>query len=133
MWIASALGYFSIVKKKNTYYVRARNENDLRLLMDATGVSREILQYAGTDYVARILVNQSELDLIMRTLFSTIQYDNFKNSIIANSTQRDKCKYYSEVWGVMWDYQRDREEAQYQAIANKVNKKGKKKLTATKK
>ena len=105
MWIASSLGYYSIVKKQGEYYVRVRDKQDLLNLMTASGIQKEVLEFAGTDYVARIIVNDEELRVIQNTLFNTIDYPNFKNSIMGNPAQRDKTAYYGEIWGIMWDYQ----------------------------
>jgi len=60
------------------------------VLLDATGLTKDIKQWVGTDYIARIIVTESELGLIQRVLFSTITYDNFKDSIHVNAMQRDK-------------------------------------------
>jgi hypothetical protein len=105
MWIASNLGYFSIVKKDDGYYVRARSVDDLDYLKAAAGLDNEILQWPGTDYLARIIVDKPGLEKIQKALFDSITYDNFKDSIAANPRQSDKLKYYGHVWGIMWEYQ----------------------------
>ena len=105
MWIASSYGYFSIVEKKNKYYVRARKIEDLIYLLEATGLSNEILQFAGTDYIARIIVTKEELNVIRDTLFDSITYPNFKSKIQQTRTQVDKLKHYNNVWWEMLDYQ----------------------------
>lgn len=107
MWICSKLGFFSIVKKADGFYVRARSVSDLKNLKVATGLDNEIKQWAGTDYVARIIVDTVGLVLVMDALTATIDYHNFKNAIAKDTSQKDKGKYYAEVWGVMFDYQND--------------------------
>lgn len=119
MWLATSLGYFSIVKKQGQFFVRVRNRKDLELLLTATGIEKDILEFAGTDYVARIIVNAKELELIQRTLFSTITYSNFKDSIASNKIQKDKKTYYTEMWGVMFDYQH-RVGEPYKSVAQRV-------------
>lgn len=113
MWIASIYGYFSIVEKKNKYYVRARKIEDLLYLLEATGLSNEILQFAGTDYIARIIVTKEELNVIRDTLFSSITYPNFKSEIQKTRTQSDKLKHYNNVWWEMLDYQNKHHPANY--------------------
>lgn len=105
MWLATSKGFFSVVKKENSFYVRARNVTDLKILLSATGLKKEILQLPKTDYIARIIVNQDELNLIMQTLTDTIDYDNFKDSVYKNKLQKDKSEYYSEIWWMMVQYQ----------------------------
>jgi len=109
MWIASGLGYFSIVNKDGKYYVRARSVNDLELLKKATGLSNKVLQFQGTDYIARIIVDKKDLNIIKDALFESIVYPNFKNSIHANKNQSDKSDFYGRIWGVMFQYQQEQE------------------------
>lgn len=113
MWIASSYGYFSIVEKKNKYYVRARKIEDLIYLLEATGLSNEILQFAGTDYIARIIVTKEELNVIRDTLFDSITYPNFKSKIQQTRTQVDKLKHYNNVWWEMLDYQEKHHPSNY--------------------
>ena len=108
MWIASHYGYFSIVKKEGEFYVRARKEGDLELLKEATGLTNKILKWKGTDYIARIIVNEEELKIVRDTLFDSITYSNFKDHIKHTPTQKDKVSYYSDIWFVMWEYQEGR-------------------------
>lgn len=105
MWIASSLGYFSIVKKADKYYVRARNSQDLKLLNKAAGIDAEIYIFAGTDYAARIIIDAETLWKVQDALFDSIDYDNFKDSIHDNPEQVDKLGYYTRVWGIMLNYQ----------------------------
>lgn len=107
MWMATGLGWFSTVKKKEGYYVRARSVYDLKLLLEATGLSYKIYKWEGTDYKARIIVSKKDLAKIMSVLMETITYSNFKSSIMSNKTQSDKAHYYSDIWKIMYDYQED--------------------------
>ena len=105
MWLATGLGYFSIVRKNGEFFVRARSIKDLDILKKATGLTNKIIQIKNSDYVARIIVNQVELETIQKVLFDSITYPNFKDSIKHNPEQQGKTKFYTEVWGVMFDYQ----------------------------
>lgn len=105
MWIASNLGYFSIVKKEGQFYVRARSVQDLKDLKAATGLRNKIKQWKGTDYIARIILDESELNKVRDALFAGITYDNFKDSIKDNPRQREKTGFYGKVWNIMFDYQ----------------------------
>jgi hypothetical protein len=110
MWICSTLGYFSIVQSdrdSNAFLVRTRTARDLDTLKAAVGIDKEIIVRPNTDYAARIIVNGEELGRIFSTLQSSIDYSNFKNTIYATPSQKDKSESYGEIWRVMYQYQSD--------------------------
>ena len=57
------------------------------------------------DYRYRIFVNQNQLKVIMDLMSSTLDYDNFKDSIYSNKSQKDKLDSYHKIWDVMYEYQ----------------------------
>jgi hypothetical protein len=112
MWIASKYGWFSLVKKDGGYHVRARDENDLRLLQAAVGGDFAGLQIHLTpsaDYCSRVFVpeegSKEIITSIMATLGESVDYANFKSMIAASPEQRDKLHSYHGVWARMDEYQ----------------------------
>ena len=121
MWIASNIGFYSIVKKTShlnedgpeVHVIRAREKDDLtRLLAKASeapdfkwresSVTR-IHDWDYSDYRYRIYVENSEdFAAIFDALNRTITYDNFKDEIKATPHQRKKYKAYEMLWfGIM--------------------------------
>jgi hypothetical protein len=112
MWIASKYGWFSLVKKDGGYHVRARVEEDLRLLQIAVGgdfakLKRHLTPEA--DYCSRVFVpeegSKEVIASIMATLGDSVDYANFKSMIASSPEQRDKLHYYHGVWARMDEYQ----------------------------
>jgi hypothetical protein len=108
MWLATKLGFFSIVQKDPpddgdaaVYHVRARVKGDLENLLNVTGLQREILMWPSADYRFRIIASQLEVFEIMSALTETIDYPNFKNAIAAAKDQRPKLHAYHQVWSTL--------------------------------
>ena len=108
MWIATKVGFFSIVRKEEKdFHVRARLRPDLVELMDLAGIETEIFESEYADYRFRIVVDSDTVRKIGAVLFKEIDYDNFKNTIHDSSTQREKCEAYNNIWSLMWALQED--------------------------
>ena len=112
MWIASKHGWFSLVKKDGGYHVRAREENDLRLLQAAVGgnfAGLKIHLTPDADYCSRVFVpdegSKEIIASIMATLGESVDYANFKSMIAASPEQRDKLHAYHAVWAQLDEYQ----------------------------
>ena len=106
MWIATKVGFFSIVRKEEKdFHVRARLRPDLVELMDLAGIESEIFESEYADYRFRIVVDSKTVRKIGAVLFKEIDYDNFKNTIHDSSTQREKCEAYGNIWSQMWALQ----------------------------
>jgi len=105
MWIASAYGFFSIVKKDKIFMVRARDEKDLNLLKRATGIKKKVSVSDHTDYYSRLILDADELELVKEALFKSITYPNFKHEIGELSSQKKKLPYYTRVWNIMYEFQ----------------------------
>lgn len=108
MWLATKLGFFSIVQKQPpddgdaaVYHVRARVRADLENLLGATGLQREILAWPSADYRFRIMASQREVFDIMSALAESIDYDNFKGVVAATPDQRPKLDAYGKVWSTL--------------------------------
>jgi hypothetical protein len=102
MWIASKLGFYSIVKKAGpagvAYHVRARTVEDLERLKDAAKLENTILFWDMADYKFRMLVSKPELKSIMAALANGVTYPNFKAEIASTAHQRPKLPAYHELW-----------------------------------
>jgi len=104
MWIASKFGYFSIVKKRDGYHVRARKQSDLDSLLEGL-TNEEVKVWDKADYRFRIVTKDKDLVMsIFEKLGESIDYDNFKNSLLKTS-QSDKLSFYHRIWNIMWEYQ----------------------------
>lgn len=109
MWIASKLGFFSIVqheKDKTLWKIRARVEQDLKNLIQAASLEgQKIISTTHTDYAHRIIIGEPEMLLVMGALFVSIDYPNFKGCLDATD-QRDKHGAYIRIWGIMAGFQK---------------------------
>ena len=103
MWICSKLGFFSIVEKggPGMWQIRARCENDLHQLIEATGLDTEVISTPKADYGFRIVVDHDDLARVFSTLADSIDYSNFKNRIASLQEQQDKLHAYHDFWGGM--------------------------------
>jgi len=108
MWLATKLGFYSIVQKQPpddgdaaVYHVRARVREDLENLLQVTSLPCEILAWPKADYRYRIVVGQQEVFEIMSALAESIDYDNFKGIIAATASQRHKLDAYHKVWSTL--------------------------------
>ena len=109
MWIASENGFFSIVKHNgdaDKWLIRARAFKDLSGAFPEERI--KVIDQA--DYRFRVEVTRQELTSFLLDQ-GDIDYTNFKNHVAATS-QRDKLPYYSKIWGIMYDYQREIGEGQ---------------------
>lgn len=110
MWLATKQGFYSIVKNNESqsgYIVRTRAKKDLenlKILVDELK-DRKIVTTIESDYMFRIFIKQEELFELMLFIADDIDYSNFKDKIKYSPNQSDKVGYYSEVWGIMHDYQ----------------------------
>lgn len=110
MWIASQLGFFSIVQKEGAFHVRARVEGDLKSLVKASGVKAKIEEWPNADYRWRIrLKSQSSLGLVFLALQASVDYPNFKNRVAELPEQRNKLRAYSNLWHDLLAVQREAE------------------------
>jgi hypothetical protein len=117
MWIASNIGFYSIVKKPShlnedgseVHVIRARDKDDLTRLLAKTSHAHgfewkessvtRIHDWDHSDYRYRIYVeNSGDFTAIFDALSSTITYDNFKDEIKATPHQRKKYKAYEGLW-----------------------------------
>lgn len=98
MWIASTLGFFSIVHKQGAYHVRARSHHDLVALQSAAGLTVKIIASPDADYHYRILVGPEAIPNILRALGDSVTYPNFKTAIAHSPTQYPKLRAYESLW-----------------------------------
>lgn len=109
MWIASKLGFFSIVahrEKRGHFLVRARIRGDLENLLSAfrgpsttaTFPVPQIVEMADADYRYRITVRGGDFAGLLLTLEASVDYDNFKNAVQAQPEQREKVPAYLQLW-----------------------------------
>jgi hypothetical protein len=111
MWIASKLGFFSVVTKRpGQYQVRARVRQDLVNLVEEAGMADlvEILEWPDADYRFRILVNRPGWQALSETLFASVDYPNFKSEVARRRDQSPKLHAYHCLWGALHDLQQGR-------------------------
>jgi len=101
MWLATVMGFYSVVKKggPEEYQIRARTKGDLENLCRRVGFpnSRIITTPAG-DYAFRLVVNEEELGLIWESLQESIDYSNFKNAVARVPGQEKHEIMYHKWW-----------------------------------
>lgn len=107
MWIASKLGFYSIVQKMpGEFHVRARVRDDLERLRDRVGPDLEIFETLDSDYRFRFIVEDPAG--VMLALADSIDYHNFKSQIASDPAQRDKLHAYHNLWGDLYAVQQGR-------------------------
>ena len=106
MWLATKVGFFSIVRKnKDEYHVRARMRSDLVELMELAEIESELFESDHSDYRFRLVVDEKTVQIIGGKLFAEIDYDNFKDRIYDSPTQRVKSDAYGDIWATIWGFQ----------------------------
>jgi len=113
MWLATKLGFYSIVHKPShlddfetpVFHIRARDKADLeRLTNEFPGSTTQIFEFAYSDYPYRIIVpNAHILGKIMTYLGDSIDYGNFKDEIERTSHQKAKLNSYKNLWRGLYD------------------------------
>jgi hypothetical protein len=106
MWIASTLGYFSVVKSRQdgNFMIRARRAADLHNLTKA-GIKGKYLETPHADYIARLIVAPDELPRFYTLLAESVDYHNFKGKIHDLPEQADKLGMYGKMWSHAYAYQ----------------------------
>lgn len=104
MWIASTLGFFSIVAhrdKPDHVIVRSRQRKDLFTLLYRHVEQPEcypIIELLDADYRFRVTMKRDEFAKILFLLADDIQYPNFKSAIGRLPDQRAKLHAYHNLW-----------------------------------
>jgi hypothetical protein len=121
MWLATKIGFYSIVKKEDAYggatwHVRARVKGDLERLLEAAKSLESVAgdypveNWPDADYRYRVRID-SKIDMaaLFVILSDTIDYNNFKNTIADTPHQAEKCQAYGNLWSNLYGLQNDRE------------------------
>lgn len=98
MWVFTKKGFFSVVEdrdNKDRVIVRARSINDIERMAYLLTVEPEITLSA--DYPFRLRCSKEEWATVMQYLATSIDYDNFKNTI-KDDPIRSEC--YTRIWAV---------------------------------
>ena len=106
MWIASKLGFYSIVHKEGAFQVRARVKGDLERLSAEIKPRNSIRETPHADYGWRLALNAKELQRVMKVLGESVTYPNFKDEVGQHPDQRPKLRAYGEFWADLLDLQR---------------------------
>ena len=91
--------------------MRARKEEDLQQLQKLVGGEFSKMKIHVTpdaDYCSRVFIPKVQayvLSDVFAALQKSVDYENFKDKVHETPAQMDKLPYYSEVWGLMYDYQ----------------------------
>lgn len=100
MWIASRIGWFSIVVKGQELHVRGRSLGDVKNLAARLG-GKPVYEYPEADYPFRLILPRGDLYTIMDIFATMVTYSNFKEEISKIPSQQDKLDAYHEVWATM--------------------------------
>jgi hypothetical protein len=111
MWIATTIGFYSIVHKEHhddpegqkLFVIRARTRGDIdRLAKEIKNkLNKEIVihEYEKSDYQFRIyLETKEDLAATLATLAEKVTYPNFKDEIAEIPHQQDKAPAYANLW-----------------------------------
>ena len=110
MWLATQHGFFSIVQKPSgQFHVRTRCKKDLENLLALTGLTARMHHSKDGDYAWRFVVEHDDVNAIMASLATTIDYPNFKSRIHELPDQKGKLPAYSRLWMQMLSYQSSEE------------------------
>ena len=108
MWLFTKSGFYSIVRKgADEWHVRARAKKDLENLAALVGEKHRIHCSSLADYRWRIVCRAAAARRMIDALAADIDYSNFKAAVGATPDQADKLPAYHEIWGIMFDYQRE--------------------------
>lgn len=110
MWLFTKYGFYSVVKKKyadqvKPFQIRARKLDDLLNLKLHVNLTEEVIETKHADYHYRLVIDEEELNAIIKFTVDNIDYDNFKNEVGRQENQRDKLVSYHKIWDVMYGYQ----------------------------
>lgn len=83
MWIYTKHGAYSVVTTNtgDEMQVRTRHEQYLKDLMDAAGVSHDIIVTPRRDYEFRIVISKDEWKTLSEYMMSSINYPDFKTHL----------------------------------------------------
>ena len=116
MWIATKIGFFSIVlrpeeegAKEQVFHIRARTGADIdaiiSLLEPVLKRPLRLFETPEADYHWRIILRPGELAPALAALAATVNYPNFKDEIHAREDQADKLDAYSDLWSALYEIQ----------------------------
>ena len=109
MWLFTAFGFFSIVRKTDDTQLtlRSRTRGDLlRLRQHYLPQASEPESHAGTDYPWRMRCTDEDLAQALPNLVRNIDYANFKDEV-AQVTGKARAKRYSQVWSALYGQAED--------------------------
>jgi hypothetical protein len=98
MWIASQLGFISIVQKEGFFHVWARLRAVPEALRATAKVRVRVEEWPAADYRYRLRVNAAALARIFRALEKSVDYPNFKSRIAQLPAQQEKLAAYPHVF-----------------------------------
>lgn len=106
MWVASRLGFFSIVRDlrdASAVQVRARRRahlDALRRLAAEAGVRMDApISTPGRDYPWRVIVADRHLPTLLAALAADVEYTNFKAAV--GREDPDAAAVYGRVWAAL--------------------------------
>lgn len=104
MWIATNLGFYSVVQKPGEDFltVRARVEQDLIDLRCDCPELTEIAHTPAGDYEWRARVSHEAFGRALGRIAQAIHYDNFKDEVAATQS-RERASIYARVWATLCD------------------------------
>ena len=101
MWIITAQGFYSIVKKAGDppgmLTIRARVKNDLLNLQSKLPSMSSIVESDDSDYRYRAFAKPEDVAQAVSDMIMKIDYPNFKNKVSDGNLYRGAV--YSSVWG----------------------------------
>ncbi|MBL9174133.1 MAG: hypothetical protein JNL10_11405 [Verrucomicrobiales bacterium] len=106
MWIASKVGFFSLVTKDGHLHVRARLRRDLENLLALPGIPQAAIEsWPQADYRWRVRLDPGAAGAVLGALSGTIDYPNFKSEVARRPDQRAKLPAYHDLWHGLFELQ----------------------------
>ena len=106
MWIASRVGFFSVVSaERGRMQVRARHRDDLASLQQFAGLRSRITATPHADYPFRLFVPVATwMRVATKLAKDAAGYTNFKAAVAEQDPER--AAIYGRVWSVLRDIER---------------------------
>ena len=105
MWMATKIGFYSIVETKNNHIqIRARCKQDLENLQNAWDVDTrlemwKIIKTVRADYRYRIVIPRRIFEEHWGRFVDMITYGNFKDAVGKTNKRREQL--YHQVWWLL--------------------------------
>ena len=122
MWLATTIGFFSVIEKDGQICVRARSHKDIKAFKSLIPGCGKIIRTNLADYRFRVFIPKDKFEHEFYRLAKLINYNNFKNEVKKTNKAREIL--YHSVWvtllGIEKENSRILEENEYDVEIEKA-------------